>query len=290
MSELGYPLIADHGVIGDLQTAALVSTSGRIDWYCCPRFDSPSVFASLLDAARGGGFQIAPEPMDTVVIRQLYIPDTAVLVTRFMAPTGVGEVVDFMPVAGRESHRSTPAGPGGPGHPGRDAVSPRMCAALRLRSPNPPRGSRGAWCGLPRRQSEPHPARHGAPPATGRRRRCLAVAASRRSQRVRARVRHERPADAVLTRGARAALPRHHALLAVLAPGLDLSRAVAGDGRALGHDPQAHDVRALGCAGRGADRGPAGAGRRRAQLGLPLHLGARRLVLGRRALRSGLRR
>ena len=102
MSELGYPLIADHGVIGDLQTAALVSTSGRIDWYCCPRFDSPSVFASLLDASRGGGFQIAPEPMDTVVIRQLYIPDTAVLVTRFMAPTGVGEVVDFMPVAGRE--------------------------------------------------------------------------------------------------------------------------------------------------------------------------------------------
>jgi hypothetical protein len=106
MSEVGYPLIAHHGVIGDLQTAALVSTSGRIDWYCCPRFDSPSVFALLLNAKRGGGFQIAPEQLDTVVIRQLYIPDTAILVTRFMAPTGVGEVVDFMPIVGREpTHR-----------------------------------------------------------------------------------------------------------------------------------------------------------------------------------------
>jgi GH15 family glucan-1,4-alpha-glucosidase len=102
MSDVGYPLIADHGVIGDLQTAALVSTSGQIDWYCCPRFDSPSVFASLLDATRGGGFQIAPEQMESVIIRQLYIPDTAILVTRYMAPTGVGEVVDFMPIAGRE--------------------------------------------------------------------------------------------------------------------------------------------------------------------------------------------
>ena len=102
MSEAGYPLIADHGVIGDLQTAALVSTSGRIDWYCCPRFDSPSVFASLLDTTRGGGFQVAPEEMDAVVARQLYIPDTAILVTRFMAPAGVGEVIDFMPIVGRE--------------------------------------------------------------------------------------------------------------------------------------------------------------------------------------------
>jgi GH15 family glucan-1,4-alpha-glucosidase len=102
MSEVGYPLVAHHGVIGDLQTAALVSTTGVIDWYCCPRFDSPSVFASLLDTKRGGGFQIAPEQLDTVVIRQLYIPDTATLVTRFMAATGVGEVVDFMPIVGRE--------------------------------------------------------------------------------------------------------------------------------------------------------------------------------------------
>ena len=49
-----YPNISDHGLIGDLQTAALVSTDGTINWFCCPRFDSPSVFASLLDAEHGG--------------------------------------------------------------------------------------------------------------------------------------------------------------------------------------------------------------------------------------------
>jgi GH15 family glucan-1,4-alpha-glucosidase len=54
-----YPLIAEHGLIGDLQTAALVTTDGSVDWFCCPRFDSPSVFASLLDHDRGGRFRIA---------------------------------------------------------------------------------------------------------------------------------------------------------------------------------------------------------------------------------------
>ena len=55
-----YPNISDHGLIGDLQTAALVTTDGTLDWFCCPRFDSPSVFASLLDAERGGYYRIAP--------------------------------------------------------------------------------------------------------------------------------------------------------------------------------------------------------------------------------------
>jgi GH15 family glucan-1,4-alpha-glucosidase len=53
-----YPNIGDHGLIGDLQTAAMVSTDGVLDWFCCPRFDSPSVFASLLDAERGGFYRI----------------------------------------------------------------------------------------------------------------------------------------------------------------------------------------------------------------------------------------
>jgi hypothetical protein len=103
----GYPNIADHGLIGDLQTAALVSTDGVLDWFCCPRFDSPSVFASLLDAERGGYYRIAPDRGDYVT-RQLYLPDTAVLITRFMTPDGVGEVHDFMPViqgAATERHR-----------------------------------------------------------------------------------------------------------------------------------------------------------------------------------------
>ncbi len=92
-----YPNISDHGLIGDLQTAALVSTDGTVDFFCCPRFDSPSVFASLLDAENGGYFRIAPD-RDDYVSRQLYFPDTAMLITRFMTPDGVGEVTDFMPI------------------------------------------------------------------------------------------------------------------------------------------------------------------------------------------------
>src|SRR5262245_35290117 len=92
-----YPNIGDHGLIGDLQTAALVTTDGVLDWFCCPRFDSPSVFASLLDAGRGGFYRIAPDRED-YVSRQLYLPETAILITRFMTPDGVGEVHDFMPV------------------------------------------------------------------------------------------------------------------------------------------------------------------------------------------------
>ncbi|MGW6129895.1 glycoside hydrolase family 15 protein [Cellulomonas sp. NPDC055163] len=95
-----YPLIADHGLVGDLQTAALVSTDGTVDWFCCPRFDSPSVFGALLDAERGGHFRIRPPGADHVV-KQLYLPDTAVLITRFLTEAGVGEVIDFMPPTGR---------------------------------------------------------------------------------------------------------------------------------------------------------------------------------------------
>ncbi|MFE9765274.1 glycoside hydrolase family 15 protein [Streptomyces sp. NPDC005808] len=93
-----YPPIADHGMVGDLQTAALVSSEGTIDWWCTPRFDSPSVFASLLDSERGGYCRLSADlaPKDGAAVRQLYLTDTAVLVTRFMGPEGVGEVADFM--------------------------------------------------------------------------------------------------------------------------------------------------------------------------------------------------
>ena len=100
-----YPNIADHGLIGDLQTAALVTDTGTIDWFCLPRFDAPSVFASLLDADKGGHFQIAPQ-QDGYVTKQLYLPDTAVLITRFMTADGVGELLDFMPpITGRATDR-----------------------------------------------------------------------------------------------------------------------------------------------------------------------------------------
>jgi GH15 family glucan-1,4-alpha-glucosidase len=92
-----YPPIEDHGLIGDLQTAALVTKDGSIDWFCCPRFDSPSVFGSLLDSGKGGRFRISPTS-PSYTSRQLYFPDSAILITRFMSEDGVGEVVDFMPV------------------------------------------------------------------------------------------------------------------------------------------------------------------------------------------------
>ena len=97
MLTTGYAPIEDYGVIGDLHTVALVGKSGSIDFLCLPSFDSPSVFAALLDANRGGRFLIAPR-LDDAVHRQLYLPDTNVLLTRFLSDSGVAEVSDFMPV------------------------------------------------------------------------------------------------------------------------------------------------------------------------------------------------
>ena len=92
-----YAPIEDYGIIGDLHTVALVGKNGSIDFLCLPSFDSPSVFAALLDADRGGRFQIAPQ-LDDAVHKQLYLPDTNVLLTRFLSDSGVAEVSDFMPV------------------------------------------------------------------------------------------------------------------------------------------------------------------------------------------------
>ncbi|MEX2969887.1 glycoside hydrolase family 15 protein [Streptomyces sp. C184] len=102
---LRYTPIAEHGLIGDMRTAALVGTNGTIDWYCCTRFDAPSVFAAILDADRGGAFELAPDvPTRT---KQFYFPDTNILITRFFADNGVGEVQDFMPIVddSREADR-----------------------------------------------------------------------------------------------------------------------------------------------------------------------------------------
>ena len=103
-----YPLISDHGLIGDLQTSALVTKDGTIDFFCAPRFDGPSVFASLLDARKGGLFRIASRGSG-VATTQLYYPQSACLITRFMADAGVGELIDFMPIdnptVATENHR-----------------------------------------------------------------------------------------------------------------------------------------------------------------------------------------
>lgn len=91
-----YPPIEDHGIIGDMHSVALVATDGTINWCCLPHFDSPSLFAAILDADGGGHFRIGP-PI-AAKCRQMYLPDTNVLVTRFLCEAGVGEVVDFMPI------------------------------------------------------------------------------------------------------------------------------------------------------------------------------------------------
>jgi GH15 family glucan-1,4-alpha-glucosidase len=92
-----YQPIENYGVIGDLNTIALVGLDGSIDFLCFPNFDSPSVFAALLDKEKGGYFKITPQ-QDNVKHKQLYLPDTNVLLTRFLAKDGVGEITDFMPV------------------------------------------------------------------------------------------------------------------------------------------------------------------------------------------------
>ncbi|MGZ4531315.1 MAG: glycoside hydrolase family 15 protein [Mycobacteriaceae bacterium] len=92
-----YPLISDHGLIGDLQTSALVTKDGAIDLFCAPRFDSPSIFASLLDAQKGGRFRIT-STRDDRMTTQIYFPQSACLITRFMTDAAVGELVDFMPI------------------------------------------------------------------------------------------------------------------------------------------------------------------------------------------------
>jgi GH15 family glucan-1,4-alpha-glucosidase len=93
----GYLPIEQHGVIGDLHTVALVGSEATIDWFCPQRFDAPSMFGAILDSANGGRFSIRPVD-ETFTTKQLYLPGTAVLLTRFFTEDGVGEVVDFMPL------------------------------------------------------------------------------------------------------------------------------------------------------------------------------------------------
>ncbi len=93
-----YQPIEDYGVVGNLRTTALVGKNGSIDWFCYPHFDSPSVFGAILDQHKGGYFRISPTIQETAR-KQVYWPDTNVLVTRFLSTEGVGEIIDFMPLA-----------------------------------------------------------------------------------------------------------------------------------------------------------------------------------------------
>jgi len=103
---MAYQPIDNYAIIGDMHSAALVNLNGSIDWLCLPRFDSPSVFARMLDDQKGGFFQIGPTEESVTNYRQNYWPDTNVLVTRFLLPLAAAELVDFMPV-GEGSHFKT---------------------------------------------------------------------------------------------------------------------------------------------------------------------------------------
>ncbi len=96
---MAYQPIENYGIIGDLHTVALVGMNGSIDWLCCPNFDSPSVFAAILDHKKGGHFKIAPTA-EGITHKQFYWPETNVLITRFLSSDGVGEITDYMPIGG----------------------------------------------------------------------------------------------------------------------------------------------------------------------------------------------
>ena len=93
----GFQPIENYGAIGNMRSIALVSITGSIDFLCFPNFDSPTIFAALLDTERGGSFALNPDLPD-MRVKQLYLPDTNILLTRFLSERGVAEVTDFMPV------------------------------------------------------------------------------------------------------------------------------------------------------------------------------------------------
>ncbi|KQR76865.1 glucoamylase [Rhizobium sp. Leaf341] len=88
--------ISQHGIVGDMETAALIARDGTLDYLCWPALDSPTVFAELLDAEKGGAFTMTPQLHDPRTL-QLYVPETNVLITRWMADGGSAEVMDLMP-------------------------------------------------------------------------------------------------------------------------------------------------------------------------------------------------
>lgn len=158
---MGYQPIEQHGVVGDLHTVALVATDGSVDFMCFPRFDSPTIFAALLDERNGGRFQIAPT-LGSVGHNQLHLPDSNILLSRFVATDGVAELSDFMPAAETgDAHALVRRV-----KTVRGEVRYRMVlrAALRLRPRVAPGGTKGRRRPVRPRDGGPAPA---APPVRG---------------------------------------------------------------------------------------------------------------------------
>ncbi|HEY9225272.1 MAG TPA: glycoside hydrolase family 15 protein [Gemmatimonadaceae bacterium] len=95
--------IENYGVIGNMRSIALISVAGSIDFLCYPEADSPTIFAALLDAERGGSFAISPA-LEDMRVKQLYLPDTNILLTRFLSESGLAELTDFMPVSSNRQY------------------------------------------------------------------------------------------------------------------------------------------------------------------------------------------
>ncbi len=268
-----YPAIEDHAVIGDLHTVALVATDGTIDWCCLPRFDSPAVFASLLDADRGGSFAVRSEAVRT---RQLYMPDSNVLVTRFLGTDSVGEVVDFMVPRHQAAGRRIPGtcwsvGCGRSAEPSfsRSPAARRLTSASRTMPCTRP--TTAAQCSAVRRAG-----RTGlAVPATGSPwpgrppRRRLPCDPGEGLDLL---LEWGGPPAAAGRGGGRPAAETTRWLLAGLAAPLPLPGALPGNGRALRARPQTARLPADRGARRRADHVVAGICRRRPELGLPVHL------------------
>ena len=232
-----YLPIAEHGLIGDLHTAALVGSDGTIDWYCCPRFDSPSVFASILDADRGGLFRIAPDregwsQQAALLARHQRAHHPLPVARRSRRDAGL-----HAPAAYRRDGASPPHDPPGPRRAWADALPRRCRPALRLRARRP--------------RGRAHPARRGLPltPSLtlGLSTRCPLELVDGRDIRARFELRAGETATFVLDQveggdaaGAllrgrrRRRVRRHHGVLAGLAASLPLQRPLAGDGAPLG--------------------------------------------------------
>lgn len=102
----GYLPIENYGIIGNMRTVALVGTDASIDFYCYPKFDSPSVFCRMLDKDKGGHFVISPRTPHTSN-KQMYLPNSNILTTRFMSDDGVAEITDYMHLPAQGQRHST---------------------------------------------------------------------------------------------------------------------------------------------------------------------------------------
>ena len=290
--------IADHGLIGDLQTAALVTTDGSIDWFCCPRFDSPERVRRPARRRAGRALPDPPaRPPTTRPSRCTSPTPRSWSPASSPRPGSVRSSTSCRP-AGNDRHGQPPAGADGAVRPRRDELRDRRRPPLRLR-PAPAHDVELTEHGAVFTANG-----HVADPARGARARRRAHGARSPSQDEDLHA----TLDLVAGRGARHGAGVGGGRAPARDPGrprssgcstrrcafwrdwlsaVDLHRAVAGEHPALGDHAQADDLRADRRAGRRPDGRAARAGRRRAQLGLPLHLGARRLVLRPRAAAAG---